>query len=165
MKRILQAVVIFGTLAVFLGLVNRNIFSMERQIAEGQSLYLRLAPVDPRSLIQGDYMQLDYEIARDAARFTASYTRGKLVVSIDEQQVAHFERLYTEGEPLADDERLFNYRMIDEQVFIGVRSFFFQEGLADAYAEAQYADVRLTGEGGVLLIDLVGENFEKLISE
>ena len=30
-------------------------------------MLLELAPVDPRSLIQGDYMRLDYAIARDLA--------------------------------------------------------------------------------------------------
>ena len=47
-------------LAVF----NVAIYRNERLLASGETLYLELAPVDPRSLMQGDYMRLRYAVER-----------------------------------------------------------------------------------------------------
>ena len=43
-------------LVIILGLVNWSITGKEKHLAEGKIVYLDLAPVDPRSLMQGDYM-------------------------------------------------------------------------------------------------------------
>ena len=109
-------------------------------------------------------MRLDYQIERDFPYTTVEPdSRGQLVARVDEQQVAHFERIYT-GEDLAENEILLNYRVdIFGGVRIGIDSFFFQEGRARDYAMARYADVRVTGDGTIMLVDLVGENFEDLL--
>ena len=136
MKRLIQAVVLFGTLVVFLYLVNSNIMESENRIENGTPVYMELAPVDPRSLIQGDYMRLEYTLERDArqAILTFDDDRGQLVVRLDEDNVARFVREHDGGE-LAEDELLMNYRVIGgDDIRVGVDSFFFQEGLADAYA-------------------------------
>lgn len=41
------------------------IVGKERVLRHGDVLYLRLAPVDPRSLMQGDYMALNFSIGID----------------------------------------------------------------------------------------------------
>lgn len=51
-----------GTLALALTLVNIDIFNKEKILSEGRLVLLKLAPVDPRSLMQGDYMNLRFEI-------------------------------------------------------------------------------------------------------
>jgi uncharacterized membrane-anchored protein len=43
--------------------VNFSIAAKERLLAHGRIVVLELAPVDPRSLMQGDYMQLNYRVA------------------------------------------------------------------------------------------------------
>ena len=162
MKNI-QTLVLFGTLAIFLYLVNTGIWGAEQTIKNETPVYLRLAPVDPRSLIQGDYMRLDYQIENDVRRDEVEPdSHGQVVARVDEQQVAHFERVYT-GEDLAENEILLNYRVdVFGTVRIGIDSFFFQEGRARDYAMARYADVRVTGDGTIMLVDLVGENLEDL---
>ncbi|MDE8355606.1 GDYXXLXY domain-containing protein, partial [Klebsiella pneumoniae] len=45
-------------LVLALAVVNLAIVSCERLLAEGEVVLLELAPVDPRSLMQGDYMSL-----------------------------------------------------------------------------------------------------------
>ena len=160
----LRMIILFGTLLVFLYLVNTGIWGAEQTLENGRPVSLELAPVDPRSLIQGDYMALDYQIERDAmADNIANTHRGQVVARLDENNVAHYDRVYT-GEPLAENEILLNYTVSE---FLGVRigtdSFFFQEGLARDYALAQYADVRVTEDGTVMLVDLVGENFKRLV--
>lgn len=161
----LRTLILFGTLLVFLYLVNSGIWSAEQNIANGQPVYLRLAPVDPRSLIQGDYMQLDYQIERDAnSDGLRDAERGQIVARLDENNVAHYHRLYTIGETLADNEIVLNFTSREfGGVRVGVDSFFFQEGLASDYNAARYADVRVTEGGTIMLVDLVGENFEDLV--
>ncbi|MBS0976300.1 GDYXXLXY domain-containing protein, partial [Serratia rubidaea] len=44
-------------------LVNLSIYQKEQQLRQGRVAILQLAPVDPRSLMQGDYMALDYALA------------------------------------------------------------------------------------------------------
>jgi uncharacterized membrane-anchored protein len=53
------------SLVVILALVNWSIFGKEKQLAEGKIVYLDLAPVDPRSLMQGDYMALRFQLANE----------------------------------------------------------------------------------------------------
>lgn len=67
--------------------VNYGIYGKEMLIRNGDPVLLKLAPVDPRSLIQGDYMDLRYDIAvgledDDIPR------RGKLVIQLDRNGVA-----------------------------------------------------------------------------
>lgn len=158
----LRIAILFGTLAVFLYLVNSSIISAENNIANGTVAYLELAPVDPRSLIQGDYMTLTYSIERDANLADVGIRdRGQIIVSFTEQ-VAHFERLYLSEIPLADNEIVVNFYSTNGRVRVGVDSFFFQEGQADIYSNARYAEVRILDDGGVMLINLADENLQTI---
>ncbi|MGL4581397.1 MAG: GDYXXLXY domain-containing protein, partial [Flavobacterium sp.] len=47
----------------------RAVLQKEKTIKEGQLVLLELAPVDPRSLIQGDYMILNYAISNQTRAF------------------------------------------------------------------------------------------------
>ena len=51
------------SLVMVLGFVNWEIFKKEKHLAEGRTVFLELAVVDPRSLIQGDYMALRFRLA------------------------------------------------------------------------------------------------------
>ena len=53
-----------GALLV-LGVVNAAIVGKETIKREGDTVYLPLAPVDPRSLMQGDYMALRFTLVRE----------------------------------------------------------------------------------------------------
>ena len=162
----LRTLILFGTLLVFLYLVNTGIWGAEQNIENGTPVYLELAPVDPRSLIQGDYMALDYQIERDVVSDDIADThRGQVVAILDENNVAHYDRVYT-GEPLAENEIVLNYTVGEfTGIRIGVDSFFFQEGQGRDYALARYADVRVTADGTVMLVDLVGEGFKQLVEQ
>ena len=58
-----------------LGVLNYGIYQKEQIKNQGDIVLLELAPVDPRSLMQGDYMRLRYAVERDA--FDASQGRPK----------------------------------------------------------------------------------------
>ncbi|WP_299568993.1 GDYXXLXY domain-containing protein [uncultured Shewanella sp.] len=65
MMKNLNNIILVGTLVLILSLVNWQIYQKEQHIHHGELIYLELAPVDPRSLMQGDYMALRFQISND----------------------------------------------------------------------------------------------------
>jgi uncharacterized membrane-anchored protein len=53
---------LIASLTIFLAIIGWMIFEKEKVVANGQTFLLELAPVDPRSIMQGDYMILNYDI-------------------------------------------------------------------------------------------------------
>lgn len=157
----LRHVVMWVAGVAILMVMNGMIIEKALLMAGGQPVYLKLAPVDPRSLIQGDYMRLNYEIARELNQDDLPL-RGKLVLQIDENRVAAFSRFYQPDEPLAGDEILLNYYLRNGDVWLAAESFFFQEGQADLYEAAQYAELRVTEAGESVLVGLRGEQLQPL---
>lgn len=141
--------------------VNLLIFQKERLLVSGQTIFLELAPVDPRSLIQGDYMTLRYGMLQ-AINTDELASDGYLVLKLDERNIATFDRVYQPGETLAPDERIIRYRKRTWDVRLGAESFFFQEGHADYYSNARYAELRLAESGETVLVGLRGEELEVL---
>jgi len=156
----LRLVLLWAVAVVSLLFVNYAIYGKEQLIRNGQPILLQLAPVDPRSLIQGDYMNLRYKIAADLET-TDLPPRGKLVISVAENGVASFVRV-DDGAPLAPDERLLNYYKHDWNIDLGAGSFFFQEGTAEEYVDAEYGELRVDESGTSILIGLRDENLEPL---
>ncbi|HEY8550102.1 MAG TPA: GDYXXLXY domain-containing protein, partial [Vicinamibacterales bacterium] len=128
-----RALVLVG-LALVLTLPNLQIRRQERLLAEGRTVLLELTTVDPRSLIQGDYMRLDYRIARDLRDVAGWPPDGSLVVHLDADGVAQFVRRHDESRPLAPGEILLRYRIRYGRLYIGTDAFHFQEGHADRYS-------------------------------
>jgi uncharacterized membrane-anchored protein len=142
---------LFGGLALVLAVVNVSIARKEALLANGTVVLVELAPVDPRSLIQGDYMRLEYELASSSE---ASWPRdGRMVVRLDEQGVARFVRR-DDGSPLVVGERLLQYRRRARRTRVGSDAFFFQEGHAARYANAKYGELRVDRSGGSVLVGL-----------
>ena len=162
MNTIVRKVLLWGTLILILVAVNYQIWSFETFLQDGESIYLELAPVDPRSLIQGDYMVLRYEIGRE---MQTDNDQQKAVITLDENQIATFERFHDEILSLQNNERLLNFRLVDRRVLIGAESFFFQEGQAEIYQNARYAELKIRDDGTVLLVGLRDENLSLLKPE
>jgi uncharacterized membrane-anchored protein len=146
--------------------VNWAIYGREQLLENGQVVLLELAPVDPRSLMQGDYMALRFKVADDAfGRGRVSdpkhATDGRLVVKLGEHAVASFVRLDT-GAPLAAGEARLRYRIREQQVKFATNAFFFQEGTASQYAQARYGEFRVAPGGDMLLVHLINEKFERM---
>ena len=140
--------------AVFaLGLLNYAVWQKESTLAQGETVYLKLAPLDPRSLMQGDYMVLRYELGRKIRELAPDVSGGRAIIRIDEDRVAAFERI-EDGSALAPDERYIAFKNRRGPKF-GIESFFFQEGRAEEFEDAEYAEIRLSPNGGAMLVDLV----------
>jgi uncharacterized membrane-anchored protein len=155
------AVLFFVGTGVVFAAFNGLIAQKENLRRNGEIVLLRTAPRDPRSLMQGDYMALNYDLLGRAPGAGALSADGCFVVKLDEHNVATFIRVHT-SETLGPDERLLRFRVRNNNVRVGPDSFFFQEGHAKYYERAQYAELRVTAAGDVLLTGLRGAKYEVL---
>jgi uncharacterized membrane-anchored protein len=146
---------------VILALVNFGIYQRERVLTEGRIVLLRLAPVDPRSLMQGDYMRLNFEIAGQAFPASASAPRadGHIVVLLDPSGVGRFRRF---GEAREPGEVALRYRIRDGRPNFATNAYFFEVGQAERYAGAAFGEFRVGADGEMILTGLRGARLEKL---
>ena len=148
---------VLAGLVLSLGLTAALVAHKERVVATGTPVLLELAPVDPRSLIQGDYMRLDYALARglwDDATDDDWPRTGQIVVTRDTAGVARFVRRHEDDVPLGAGELLLTYRRGRGGVRIGTDAFHFQEGDAARYERARYGELRVAGSGTSVLVGL-----------
>jgi uncharacterized membrane-anchored protein len=141
--------------ALVLVAVNAGIFGRERHLAEGRVVLLELAPVDPRSLMQGDYMALRFKAETDAfARGRAKDGEdGRLVVRLDARGVGTYARR-DDGAPLAGAEVALKYRVRAGNVKFATNAYFFREGTGGTYEAARYGEFRVAKSGELLLARL-----------
>lgn len=155
------------TTLLVLGSLNWMIVAKERLLQTGRTVLCELAPVDPRSLMQGDYMVLQYAVAEDASsKINADTHDGHLVLSLDQNDVASFERI-DDGSPLAENEVRIQFRRRRSSfrrgiIRIGAESYFFQEGRADDFSEAEYGELKVAQNGGCILVGLQDEDRNRL---
>ncbi len=139
--------------ALVLLAVNLSIAGKERIKAQGQRVYLELAPVDPRSLMQGDYMALRFAIVDDISRDAA----GRAPVDVDERGVGTLSK-----SPTPETLRL-RYRIRNGQVWLGTNAWFFEEGSAQRFEPARYGEFRVDRESGeAVLVGLLDGDFKPL---
>lgn len=138
-----------------IGALNWLVVQKEHVLSSGRTVLLELAPRDPRSIMQGDYMVLAYAASRAASSaLKPEETDGYLVLGIDEHGVGTFRRIHA-GAPLANDEVLIRFRKRNAwDVRIGAESFFFQEGQAETFEGARFGEMKLDRSGEPVLVGL-----------
>ena len=96
-----------------LAAANYAIYGKERLVTEGRVVLLELAPVDPRSLMQGDYMALRFKVTEGAfgrGRAKEGWRDGRVVIRLDTQGLGSFSR-FDDGTTLGSDEVRMRYRI------------------------------------------------------
>lgn len=116
---------------VILLFTNILIMNKEYTLRKGNIIYLKLRPVDPRSLMQGDYMALRFEIDQYKS------PQGRVKITLDEQSVGHV-----------------SHSNEDMTITVNTDAFFFQEGTGSQYSGAQYGEFRVNRSGETILIGL-----------
>ena len=141
-----RGLIVLGALLA-LGALNFAIAGKERTIRDGDTVYLELVPVDPRSLMQGDYMALRFALVQDLERANekagAAPRDGEVRfagVALDAQRIAHLTGTGTTV-------RL-RYRIRSGQVWLGTNAFFFEEGTAERFTAARYGEFRVDRASG-----------------
>lgn len=141
---------IVAVLVVLLAGINGMIWRTEQVLANGDQVILQLAPVDPRSLMQGDYMALRFAVGDDIQRALLDSEQelatGQVVLEPDKAGVFRFVAL-DEGQALTAQQLRVQYRWRKGRVQIATNAFFFQEGMAAAYEGAGFGLFRV-GENG-----------------
>lgn len=147
-----------------------TIWRFEQTLTTGQTLIIELAPVDPRSLMQGDYMALAFAVDRELPDDAAQYRYAWLnlnkqgvasLYSLSEQGVAS---LYSLSNDLPTQDGLIGLllRQRDGIVSIGPNGFFFAEGSAAVYEAARYGQFKVDSSGKALLTGLLDKNLQLL---
>jgi uncharacterized membrane-anchored protein len=153
-------VLLLAGAALVLGAVNFSIVGKENIKRNGEAIFIDLAPVDPRSIMQGDYMTLDFRLAREIETSLKADERPRdgekrlAEVALDERRIA---TLAKGGKPAAIRVQ---YRMRKGAVWLGTNAFFFEEGSDQRYAGARYGEFRVDRESGEAV--LVGLRDAKL---
>jgi uncharacterized membrane-anchored protein len=157
-----------------LGVINVSIMQKESLLKEGEVVYLELAPVDPRSLMQGDYMALQFQVGNEIrAQLHKQFSEagktgsefethnGVIVVALDENRVGRFER-FDDRQVLKKKERRMRFRVRNGRVKFATNAFFFQEGTVDVYSLARYGEFRVAKDGDLLLTGMRDNDLKKL---
>ena len=156
-------------LIALLGAVNYKVQQFEDVLATGKPVVLKIAPADPRSLMQGDYMVLNYAILSDLqqSQFSSesnettgidesspSEKKAYILVHLDKNHVATF---CEEQSEIPTD-----FKHCTPNVYLPIRykggwlpklpsqDYFFAEGKGEYYAQAEYAEYRF--KDGILLL-------------
>ena len=149
MKPLFGRLAMIGAAVLVVAAVNVSIVAKERIKTTGERTYLELAPVDPRSLMQGDYMALRFRLAQQL-----STERGGLAtLAVAPNGVATLS-------PDPDGAGLrIRYRIRQGQPWIGTNAYFFEEGTAERYVGARYGEFRVDRDSGeAVLVGLTGDD-------
>lgn len=160
MKR-LRPIIIIANLVLVLAFFAWSVKSKEQLLTDSPLVLLRLAPVDPRSLMQGDYMRLNYSLADTVRRLQKPFDKGGqqisggyVIVTLGDSGIARLRRLQSSLSPLSADEIPIRFWQTGWQVRIGADSYFFQEGQADKYSRAAFGALRVSRTGESVLVGL-----------
>lgn len=115
-------ILIIANLILLLGYFNWSVYKKEQTLKDGQLILLQLAPVDPRSLMQGDYMRLSYKEASSDLLDQQTAIRGYAILQIDSNQVGKIVRLQNALEPVNDNELVIKYKIVRHRIFLGAES-------------------------------------------
>jgi uncharacterized membrane-anchored protein len=154
-----RTVTVLATILV-LAAVNFSIHAKEQLIRHGELLYLELAPVDPRSLMQGDYMALRFTLAAQIE--TASPPRSvtavpMMSVVLDDRRIATLAASGTAGS------LKIRYRIRNGRVWLGTNAYFFEEGTAARFTGARYGEFKVDrASGEAVLVGLRDAEFRAL---
>ena len=157
-----SSILIIANLVLLLVYFNWSVYQKEQTLKEGQLVLLQLAPVDPRSLMQGDYMRLSYKEANSELTDGQEAKRGYVVLKLDHNHVGKIMRLQESPEPVNENEIVLKYKTINGRLFLGAESFFFEEGQDSVYNDAAYGGLRVDSKGESLLVGLYDEDFRQI---
>lgn len=158
--RIMKNKIYILAIALFVVLVTVTVLALSniKSTDNSTEILLKLAPVDPRSLIQGDYMALDYELMWEI-RYKGDYKF--VVVTVDDNRVATFNRLQNDSTQNAN-ELLLRYKRDGNKISLGAEHFFFDVDSVEKYQQAEYGLIKVDNQGRCSLVG-VCDNDKRLI--
>lgn len=159
-------------LILSLGIANKTIYDYERIINTGQTIRFEITPRDPRSLIQGDYMVLNYVLetqVNEANRMLkleeSLKEKDSIILTIDPKTNVVFLAypLQKDKIPLQakEIETPLNYNGYNYTLKLP-HSYFFDEMTELNYSVARYAEFKVSPEGKFILSALLDKDFNTI---
>jgi uncharacterized membrane-anchored protein len=151
--------------ALVLAVANFGIWQKQTLIAEGRPVFVELAPVDPRSLMQGDYMRLAFRLPSGSFgdALTQGARRPHAIGKIDARGVATLERVAMDA-TTAPGEIAIEMTPVRNGWTVVTDAWYFSEGDAARWERAKYGEFRVTPDGRALLVGLRGAALEPLLT-
>lgn len=143
-----------------LTLTNVGIWKNEQVLSLGTTVFVELGPVDPRSLMQGDYMTLS--VVLPPAENTDSPAPGFVVAQRDKHGIAVLTRFHDGESALAPGELLIQLSQRGGRPLFVTDAFFFKEGEGMRWAAARYGEFRVDRDGKAVLVGLRGPGLKEL---
>ena len=160
-KRLLLVPVILLQLVI----VGYQVWSSETILAQGTLVKLELQPVDPRSLLQGDYVQLGYTISRLDSEDLPHGENIRVVLRKQVDGLYGYSGYYEldgvwnreyQGQP--DDVIINGTTLGSSQVEYGIESYFVPEGTGlEVERNARFAYVKVGKKGDAILESLANQ--------
>nr|WP_198510887.1 GDYXXLXY domain-containing protein [Winslowiella toletana] len=151
---------LFTVLLVILLATNRAIYQKEQLLKHGSVVRLALAPVDPRSLMQGDYMALNYALNNRLSGEEMPQNK-RLIVTLNAQRIAT-DASWDRGQPLSANQLYLQTHRGNQGIGVASDGWFFEEGHADDFTSARYGELRVAEDGTALLVALLDEQLTPL---
>ncbi len=174
-------------LTALLAIVYVNLYAWQSQQIKlrGEILFLELAPVDPLSLVQGQYMRLRFGIEKryDSTpqdQQVIQNSRGDVlaIIDLDSKRIGTLTGLLATSQWQQQRNRgntvllQVHAQLLDSRsesapfgfhsIRIQQNSFLFQENTEDRYAKAKYGIFRVHENGHYILVDLADEQLRPL---
>jgi uncharacterized membrane-anchored protein len=151
---------------VTLGVAGVAIWQKQDLIARGQPVFVELAPVDPRSLMQGDFMRLNFRVPGEVAKLAppgVAPGRPLVLARRDARGVAQLVGLHPSGTPFAPGELVIELSPKNGNWTLVTDAWFFREGEGERWALAKYGEFRVAPDGRALLVGMADAELKPIL--
>ncbi|MGG4443878.1 GDYXXLXY domain-containing protein [Brevibacillus fortis] len=157
-----KALVLLPVILLQFVLIGYQVWSSETILANGKTVKLELVPIDPRSLLQGDYVILGYTISTLDQEDIESGEKIRVVLRQQANGLYSYSGFYEiEGqwnrtyEPQSSDVVINGNTIGSNRVEYGIESYFVPEGTGlEMERNAKYAIVKIGERGDAILESL-----------
>jgi len=155
-----------GATVATLGVAGAAIWQKQDLIAHGQPVFVALAPVDPRSLMQGDYMRLNFRVPDGTWKLAppgVAAGRPHVVAQRDASGVATLLRHADAGAALAPGEFLIELTPGNGGWMLVTDAWFFREGDGERWSRAKFGEFRVAPDGRALLVGMADSDLKPIL--
>lgn len=155
-----------GATAATLGVAGAAIWQKQDLIAHGQPVFVALAPVDPRSLMQGDYMRLNFRVPDGTWKLAppgVAAGRPHVVAQRGARGVATLLRHADAGSALAPGEFLIELTPGNGGWMLVTDAWFFREGDGERWLHARFGEFRVAPDGRALLVGMADGDLKPIL--
>lgn len=157
-----KQLVLLPVIVLQLAILGYQVWSSETILAEGTLVKLELQPVDPRSLLQGDYVRLSYTISNLGEHDVAHGEKIRVVLRKQQDDLYGFSGYYElngvwnkEYQAMPEDVVINGTTLGRERVEYGIESYFVPEGTGlEVERNARFAFVKVGKKGDAILESL-----------